>query len=167
MFDMDANEAATAAWIEDTERFDRVQSVLRQTREPMPVARIVDQAHVSETTARKHLARLVELGPATATQDGQTTRYHRNEEHHILHRIQRLQREHTRTELLDGIREMKEQIRSYREEYEVESPEELALDIQADDESWNVLSEWESTRRNLVLAQTALSYGQARTLIEA
>lgn len=164
---MDVNEAATAAWIEDTEGFDRVQSVLRQTREPTSVAQIAERAHVSETTARKHLSRLVELGPASATQDGQTTRYSRNEEYHILQRIRQLQRDHTRTELLAGIRGMKEQLQSYRKQYNVESPEELALDIEAGDEPWNVLSEWESTRRNLALAQTALSYGQARNIIEA
>lgn len=177
---MNVNEAATATWVEATDGFDRVQSVVRQTREPATVTRIAEQAHVSETTARKHLDRLVELGPATATQDGRTTLYHRNEEYHILQRVRQLQREQTRAELLDGIKEMKNQLRIYREQYGVESPEEIALDIveeestgdpddaveNMDDEPWHVISEWQSTRRNLALAQTALSYGQARELIE-
>jgi DNA-binding MarR family transcriptional regulator len=165
---MDVNETATSQWIENTEGFDRVQSVLRQTREPTPVTQIAEQAHVSETSARKHLDRLAELGPAATTQDGRTTLYHRNEEHHIFQRIRRLQREHTQAELLDGIREMKYRIQDYREQYSVESPEELALDIDGTDkEPWQVISEWESTRQNLAVAQTALSYGQTRELIEA
>jgi DNA-binding Lrp family transcriptional regulator len=165
---MDVNETATSQWIENTEGFDRVQSVLRQTREPTPVTQIAEQAHVSETSARKHLDRLAELGPAATTQDGRTTLYHRNEEHHIFQRIRQLQREHTRTELFEGIREMKDKLREYREQHSVESPEELALDFDStDEESWQVISEWESTRQNLALVQTALSYGQARELIEA
>jgi DNA-binding transcriptional regulator GbsR (MarR family) len=164
---MDVNEKATSRWIKATDGFDRVRSVLRQTREPTPVTQIAEQAHVSETSARKHLDRLAELGPAATTQDGRTTLYHRNEEHHIFQRIRQLQREHTRAELFDGIREMKSQLQNYREQHSVESPEEIALDIDDRDEPWHVISEWESTRQNLALAQTALSYGQARELIEA
>lgn len=47
-------------------------------------------------------------------------------------------------------------------------PEELALDLDAEEaEPWDAISEWEGTRRNLALAQTALSYKRTRDLIEA
>lgn len=165
---MNVNEAATERWLEATDGFERVQSVLRQTREPTPVKEIAEQAHVSETTARKHLARLVDLGAATTVQNGRTTLYERNEEYHILKRVQELQHDHTREELLDGIRDMKATIREYRENHGVENPEELALDLEGDEERpWNVIAEWEGTRRNLALAQTALSYKRTRELVEA
>lgn len=165
---MDVNEAATERWIETTDGFERVRSVLRQTREPTPVKGIATRAHVSETTARKHLNRLADLGAAATTREGRTTLYERDEEHHIIQRVQDLQREHTRQELLDGIREMKSTIREYRNTYDVDSPEELALDLETDEsDPWNAVSEWEGTRRNLALAETALSYKQTRELIEA
>lgn len=164
---MDVNEAATEQWLETTDGFERVQSVLRQTREPTRVAEIAERAHVSETTARKHLTRLADLGAATTRQDGRTTLYERNEEYHLIRRVQELQREHTRGELFDGIREMKADIREYRERYGVEDPEELALDLNGEEtEAWDTISEWEGTRRNLALAQTALSYKRTRELVE-
>ena len=165
---MDVNEAATEQWLETTDGFERVQSVLRQTREPTPVKEIAERAHVSETTARKHLTRLADLGAGMTEQDGRTTLYERNEDYHLIQRVQELQREHTRAELLDGIREMKAEIGKYRESYGVENPEELALDFENEgEESWAVISEWEGTRRNLALAQTALSYKRTRELVEA
>lgn len=165
---MDVNEAATERWIENTDGFDRVRSVLRQTHKPTAVSEIADWAHVSETTARKHLDRLVDLGAATTTQKDRTTLYERNEEYHIVQRVQELQREHTRQELMKGIQAMKATIREYRENYGVDSLEDLALDLDAEEaEPWDAISEWEGTRRNLALAQTALSYKRTRDLIEA
>lgn len=164
---MDVNEAATQSWIESTDGFERVRSVLRSTREPASAAGIAEQAHVSETTARKHLTTLAELEVATTTRDGRTTLYSRNEEYHLVRRVQQLQREHTRNELADAIAEMKAEIRRLRERYDAESPEELAIELDADEAGWDDRSRWEATRRNLALAQTALSYRNARDVVEA
>lgn len=164
---MDVNESATQTWVESTDGFERVRAVLRSTRKPASAAKIAEQAHVSETTARKHLGVLAELEVATTTREARTTRYARNEEFHLVRRVQQLQNDHTRSELADAIQEMKAEIRDLRERYGVESPEELAIELDADSEGWDDRSRWEAIRRNLALAQTALSYRNTRDVIEA
>ena len=164
---MNVDESATETWVESTDGFERVRAVLRSAREPASAVEIAEQAHVSETTARKHLGTLADLEVATTTRDNRTTRYARNEEYHLVRRVQQLQREHTRRELADAIEEMKTKIREFRERYGVESPEELAIELDADGEGWDDRSRWEGTRRNLALTQTALSYRNARDVVEA
>lgn len=178
---MNVDQAADERWRDSTDGFERVKAVLRQTREPATAAAIAERAAVSETTARKHLETLIELGAAATAREGRTTRYERNEEFHIVRRIQELQREHTRAELLDAIREMKAKLARYREEYGADSPEELALDLEGRElldsgdgpsgavggEPWDGIADWRSTRQNLAFAQTALSYKRTRELVEA
>lgn len=59
---------------------------------------------------------------------------------------------------------MKRRIRDWREEFGVDSPEELARELDvtdADTDHGTVLTEWQTTRRNLALAQAALAIGEA------
>lgn len=177
----DPNEAAIETWIETTDGFDRVEAALQQTREPDTAAAIAERAHVSESTARKHLSRLVDLGVASTTTDGRTTRYARNEDHYLMERVQELQRTHSRDELIEAIVEMKADLQTYRDRYDAESPEELV--VRSDESSpagaaaggpgvedadpWSDLAEWRATRQNLAVAQTALSFKRASDLANA
>jgi hypothetical protein len=59
---------------------------------------------------------------------------------------------------------MKAQIQEWREKYDVDSPEEFARELEIDDADTNhgvLLREWQTTRRNLALAQAALAIGEA------
>lgn len=166
----DPNQAATEQWIETTDGFERVEAVVTQTRDPTSAAEIAEQAHVSESTARKHLERLVDLGPATALTEGRTTRYQRNEDHYLMERVQELQRTQTRDDLLQGIEDLHAEIRAYGEKYTVDSPEELALEIDSTEGSadpWGDVTAWQTARRNLAIAQAALAFKRARDLAEA
>lgn len=173
----DPNEAAIETWIESTDGFDRVEAVVQQTQDPETAATIADRAHVSESSARKHLGRLVDLGVATATESGRATRYARNDDHYLLARVQELQRTHSRDELVDAIGEMKADLRAYRDRYDVDSPEELAIQVDpgemdaaspADaDGPWGAIADWRATETNLAVAQTALSFDRARSLANA
>lgn len=164
---MDVDDRAREAWKAQTDGFDRVRSVLGTTRAPVSAGEIADEALVTEKTARKHLERLVELGVATSTQEGRTTHYVRDEGHHVTRRIRELATDHTRAELLSGIERMRSDIETYRERFDVDTPEEYAFDLGDESEDWTVLHDWEGTRRNLALAQAALAYGRARDLAEA
>lgn len=172
----DPNEAAIETWIETTDGFDRVEAVVQQTREPETAATIAEHAHVSESTARKHLSRLVDLGVASAVQTGRGTRYVRNEDHYLMERVADLQREYTREELVDEIAEMKADVDAYRDCYGIDSPEELAIAPESADEAtedadgrepWSDVADWQATRTNLAIAQTALSFKRARDLANA
>jgi hypothetical protein len=79
-----------------------------------------------------------------------------------MSRIRELREETDRSELLDGIKEMKAEIRLYEDRYDVVSPEELAQQLDADEtDGWEDLTAWRTTRQNLAVAQTALAYDEA------
>lgn len=161
----DVNETVVDDWVEETTPFERVHEVIRRVYEPTAAATIADRARVSPTTARKHLRTLVNTGEVTTAQDGQTTRYRRSETAIITEHAQSLLAERTPDEIAARIAEMKTRIREWREEYGVDSPEELARELavtDADSDHGQLLTEWQTTRRNLALAQAALAIGEAR-----
>lgn len=158
----DLNERAKADWEAETTPFERVYEVIEQTHEGQSAAEIADRALVSEPTARRHCRTLVNTGVAETDQDGRTTLYRRDGDRVLLTRIRELREETTRTELLEGIREMKTEIREYEDRYDVVSPEELARTLGAEETTgWEDLTAWRTTRRNLAVAQAALAYDEA------
>lgn len=166
----DPNQVAIEQWVATTDGFERVETVVGETREPASAAEIAARAHVSESTARKHLERLVELGPATAITEGRITRYQRSEDHYLMERVQELGRTRTSDELLAGIEDLKAEIREYRENYDVDSPEELALQVDVEEgpaDPWGDITAWQTARRNLAIVQAALAFKRARDLAEA
>lgn len=160
----DVNEAVVEEWIEDATPFDRVYGIVRRTYGPAAADEIAERARVSPTTARKHLRSLVDAGEVTTVQDGQTTRYRRSETAIVTEHAQHLLADLTPEEIASGVADMKASIREWREEYGVESPEEFAREldvVDADAEHGAVLTEWQTTRRNLALAEAALAIGDA------
>ncbi|MFC3959189.1 DUF7342 family protein [Halovivax cerinus] len=159
------DDVAAAEWQSESTAFERIETVLRRTREFETAGTLADRALVSEPTARKHLESLVESGRASATTLGGATQYRRNPDQRRLERVRQLADEHTRPELESAIREMKTRIRSYEDEYGATSPEELVSTLDPDDEEgWETVSQWKSTRRNLAFARTALAYTETRRL---
>jgi len=161
----DVNDRVVEEWVEETTAFERVYEVARRTYDPQSADRIGERARVSPTTARKHLRALVRSGDATTVQDGQTTCYRRSETAIVTEHAQSLLSERTLDEIASGITDVKATLRAWREEYGVESPEEFARELDVDDadgEHGAILTEWQTTRRNLALAEAALAIGEAR-----
>jgi DNA-binding MarR family transcriptional regulator len=160
----DVNEAVVAEWVEETTPFERVFAVIRRTYDPASADRVAERARVSPTTARKHLRTLVDTGEVTTAQDGQTTVYRRSETAVVTERVQSIREELTREEIATGIADMKTTIRDWRETYGVESPEALARELDvtdADEDHAAVVREWQTTRRNLAIAEAALAVEEA------
>lgn len=160
----DVNDVVVEEWVEGTTPFERVYEIIRRTYDSTSASQIADRARVSPTTARKHLRTLVDAGEVTTSQDGQTMLYRRSETGIITEHAQSLLAERTPEEIASGIAEMKTQIQEWRDEHGVDSPEELAreLDIEDVDSDYGaLLREWQTTRRNLALAQAALAIGEA------
>jgi DNA-binding transcriptional ArsR family regulator len=158
----DVNEQVKAEWKAETTPFERVYEIVEQTHEGQSAAEIAERALVSEPTARRHCKALVNTGFAETEPDGQTTLYKRNSDRALMSRIRELRDEATRTELLDGIQEMKAEIRRYEDRYDVVSPEELAQQLDGDEtDGWDDLTAWRTTRQNLAVAHAALAYDEA------
>jgi predicted transcriptional regulator len=153
-------------WQRSTTALERIQAVIEQTMEGKTAGEIADDALVSEPTARKHLKALVEVGTATANEERGATKYARNEDTLLYRRIRELATEHSRDALMKSIQEMKHRINELETEYDAASPEELvtSLDGDAPTGAWEAVSEWQTTERNLHIAQAAINYGRARDL---
>jgi predicted ArsR family transcriptional regulator len=159
------NQIVVDDWVEETTPFERVHEIIRRVYEPAAAAEIADRARVSPTTARKHLRTLVNTGEVTTSQDGQTTRYRRSETAIVTEHAQSLLAERTSDEIAARIADMKTRIQEWREEHGVDSPEAFARELEvadADSDHGQRLREWQTTRRNLALAQAALAIGEAR-----
>jgi DNA-binding MarR family transcriptional regulator len=160
----DVNDVVVEEWVEETTPFERVYEIIRRTYDPASASEIADRARISPTTARKHLRTLVDAGEVTTAQDGQTMLYRRSETGIVTEHAQSLLAERTPEEITSGIAEMKTQIQEWRDEHGVDSPEELAreLDIEdVDSDYGTLLREWQTTRRNLALAEATLAIGEA------
>lgn len=154
----DINERVTEEWKAETDAFERVTQVAEQTREPATSADIADRAHVSKTTAIKHLKRLASFGVVEQTSDGNALRWRRNESHAALQRAMELRAETDSRELVEAVEEMQAEIETYRERYGVDSPEALARTLDSGDETgWNTLQRWQTTAKNLGIAKLALA----------
>ncbi|SDK16098.1 Helix-turn-helix domain-containing protein [Halovenus aranensis] len=160
----DVNDVVEEEWIEETTPFERVYEIIRTTYNPASAGEIADRARVSATTARKHLRTLESAGEVTTSQDGQTTCYRRSETAIVTEHAQSLLAELSPEEIASGIADMKAQIQEWREEYGVDSPEEFARERDVDDvdnDYGAFLTEWQTTRRNLALAQATLAIAEA------
>lgn len=160
----DVDEAAVEEWVDENTPFERVYQVLRRTHDPQSADEVADRARVSPTTARKHLRTLADVGEVVTAQDGRTTLYRRSEVAVVTEHAQRLLAEHSLDQLAAGVVDTKASIREWREEHGVESPEALAREMDfedVDEERTSLVGEWQTTRRNLALAEAALAIGEA------
>jgi predicted transcriptional regulator len=163
----DINERVVDEWTESTTARERVKEILEETTTYSKVSTIADRARVSEPTARKYLNELVEEGTGTTEQDGRTTLYKRDQGRLVDRRIEELRTTCSHQELVEAVQEMKESIAEFRETYDVESPEDLVIELEVGDEGWSDVGQWQSTRRNLAIAKAAIQVDEAHRLAEA
>lgn len=164
----DVNEYVRERWKKETTPFERVHEILEQTHEGQSATEIAERALVSEPTARRHCNALVNTGFAETENEGQTTLYSRSSNHVLTTRIHELREETSRDELLEGIEQMKREVRGYEEQYNALSPEELARKLDPDDpDGWDDLTDWKTVRKNLALAHAALAYDEASRQLTA
>lgn len=162
----DVNEWAVEEWTESTTAAERILAVLQLTRSPESASEIAERARVSTPAAREHCNRLARPGgPAVAIEEGGRTRYMRDPDQERFERIKTLADGHTRSEIEAAIRDMKTEVREYEDTYDVTSPEELARELEPDDDpGWEAVSTWKTVRKNLSFAKTALAFMETRTI---
>ena len=157
-WDGDINETVVEEWKSETTPFERVREVLLSTTAPQYAKEIAERARVSEPTARKHLNLLTDSGIAETAETGQGTQYKRSRQSVAMQRISDLHTELSRKALTEGIKDLRQQIQTYQNEYHATSPDDLALQLESgEDEGWAVVSEWRSLEDNLDIAQAALA----------
>lgn len=162
----DVNELVTSEWTDETTPFERVRTVMKRTYDPQSADEIASRARTTPTTARKHLRQLAESGfvETTSNPERDATLYRRSNESLVLEQARDLLEEVDSDDLVARIAAMQADIRTYREELGVDSPEDAVLrDADVDQET---LRDWQTTRRNLGFAKVALALSEAEAAIQ-
>lgn len=173
----DVNDAVIEEWVDETTPYERVRQVIAHTYSAVTANRVADQAHTAAKTARKHLDALAAEGFVTTTpgEHGATT-YRRSPESLVVEQAADILEHVSTDELVSRITDMREQLESFRVEYGVDSPEELAVEqtnqtlTDTDGAQTEIdpadLQEWQTTRRNLAFANAALSIANAERFVD-
>jgi len=150
------------AWTGETAGVDRVISVALTLEQPRTAGWIADEAEVSATTARDHLARLVDLRVLSAVEQRGAKTYFPDAAYQRFRDVSQLVEEHTREELEQITVTAKQDIEELQATYDVESPTELRELATAEQTSsadarkyFRKASEWDRHRHILSIAEEA------------
>ncbi len=150
------------AWKAQTSAFDRVRSVAETIAQPRPAPDIAAEAHVAENTARNHLERLAEMNVLLKTDRDGTTLYAPDPIHTRMQLLRDLLDSHDRDELIRLKADLQTEIETWREEYSVDSPDELRGRAAETDESEETravrqtANDWELVRYRLEAVEDAI-----------
>ncbi|MFC5973445.1 hypothetical protein ACFPYI_19115 [Halomarina salina] len=152
------NDEQARSWTDGLSAAERVEAVALTVSEPRTANWIAGEAEVAHETATKYLNRLVDDGKLSADARGQQTTYEPDPVGQYLIEMRELYEEHSPDELAVSLEEMNEQIRTWKTEYDVETPNELRAslgrteDLTDERQRRQVAGEWDhlKTRRRLV-----------------
>ena len=173
----DVNEAVGKEWEADTTPYERVREVVSHAYTPLSADTVAGDARTSPKTSRKHLNALADEGfVATNTRENGGKYYRRSPESLVVEQTADILAHVSIDELRGRVLEMRERISDFQAEYNVESPEELVVDrtnralseVASDHEELDsdTIREWQTTRRNLVFANAALSIANAERFVD-
>lgn len=162
----DVNEAAVTDWKSETTTRERIKAVITRTTEPTPASEIADKARASQPVVRDELAELAEIGLIEKIDGGQGTLYKRNDQMYIYRQVLKLQDEYSEDELVETLQDLKQTVSEIRAKHGVESPAELAQQLDPDDNGgWDDHTTWETAQKNLYLAKAAISFYDAEKVV--
>ncbi|MFC7185568.1 DUF7342 family protein [Halorubrum yunnanense] len=173
----DVNEAVGAEWESETTPYERIRHVIRRRYSPVSADAVADDARTAPKTARKHLNTLADEGFVETTPgEHGSTLYRRSPESLVVQQAADILAHVSTDELATRIQEMREQLTEYQAEFDVDSPEELAVNqtnqalaesgSQPDEVDPERIREWKTLRRNLAFANAALSIGNAEQFVD-
>jgi hypothetical protein len=143
---------------------DRVRMVVRQLSEPRTANWIASEAGWSHEPTKRVLERLVSDSILYRDDSGTHTTYYPDYRRQAMQEAMRLRdSEHTVEELTDRLGEMKAQIRDWKDEFDIESPNQLrgtladdALDLDEEDRRREIAREWEHLQRRIQIVGFAI-----------
>jgi DNA-binding transcriptional ArsR family regulator len=162
----DVNEAAVSDWKDETTTRERIKAVITRTTEPTPASEIAEKARASQPVVRDELKELTDIGLVETIDSGQGALYKRNDQMYIYQQVLKLQEEYSEDELIETLQELKQTVQDIRTKYGVESPAELAQQLNPDDQDgWDDHTTWQTAQKNLYLAKAAISFYDARKVV--
>jgi len=150
----DVNEAAVDDWKSETTTRERVKAVITRTTEPTPASDIAEKARASKPVVRDELNELTEIGLVEKIDGGQGALYKRNDQMYIYQQVVKLHEEYSEDELIETLQDLKQTVQEFRRKYSVESPAELAQQLDPDDQKgWEDHTAWQTAQKNLYLSE--------------
>ena len=160
------NEAAVTDWKSQTTTRERIKTVITRTTEPTPASEIADKARASQPVVRDELNELTEIGLVEKIDGGQGALYKRNDQMYIYRQVLKLHDEYSEDELIETLQNLKQTVNDIRAEHDVESPAELAQQLDPDEqEGWDNHRTWQTAQKNLYLAKAAISFYDAEKVV--
>jgi predicted transcriptional regulator len=143
---------------------DRVRMVARQLSEPRTANWIASEAGWSHEPTKRVLERLVDDGILHRDESGTHSTYYPDYRRQAMQEAMRLRdSSHTVEELTDRLADMKTQIRDWKDEFDVESPNQLrgtladeTLDADKEDRHREIAREWEHLQRRIEIVGFAI-----------
>lgn len=151
-------------WKTHQSAFDRVRSIAVTLTRPRSAAWIAEEAAVAENTARDHLRRLVEMNVLREVAGENATCYEPDPLYVRMRALRELLDGRTRSDLLDLRADLQEQVETWRDEYDVDSPAELralAADTDSATETRDLrrtAADWEIVAYRLGLVAEAIEH---------
>lgn len=160
----DDSNPGTERWVEATSAFDRVRSVAFTLQQPKTARQIAESAHVAEKTVRGHLQRLVEMDVMLEEPGEGPTTYYPDPAYMRYREVRTLARDHDRDELTEIVATFKRDVEAWRDEFDVETPDELRASVADADvaeeevyERQKIAEDWAYTEHRLDLIKDALA----------
>lgn len=162
----DVNEAAVSDWKDETTARERIKAVIERTTELTPASEIAERARASQPVVRDELNELTDVGLVEKTDAGQGALYKRDDQMYIYQQVVDLHDEYDEDELIAALQDLKQRVNEIRTKHDVESPTELAQQLDPDDhEGWEDHTTWQTAQKNLYLAKAAISFYDARNVV--
>ena len=145
-------------WTESLSAAERVEAVALTVSQPRTANWIAEEAEVAHETAVKYLDRLVDDGKLRPDSRGRQTTYEPDPVGQYLFEMRELYDSHSPDELAASLEDMNSQIDGWKDEYDVETPNQLRASLASGDgsreggERRRTARDWEhlAARRRLV-----------------
>lgn len=159
-------EPSTEVWKKHTAPFDRVQSVSQSLSTPRSASWIAAEASVSESIARDHLNRLVEMTVLLEFDGEGTITYAPDPIYQRFQVVRELLGEYDQDGLLKLKEDLRARIETWQDEYEVNSPDDLrdlatgTDSVEQAAEMRRTAAEWDVTEYRLGIVEDVIdNYG--------
>jgi len=116
-------------WSDSLSAADRIEAVAVTVSDPKTANWIATEADVAHETATKYLQRLTEDGKLRAETQGEQTTYRPDPVGQYLIEMRELYEDHSPDQLAESLEAMNEQIRAWKTDYNVETPNELRASL--------------------------------------
>lgn len=159
----DGPPPGTAEWKDQTKTIERIIEVALTLERPQTAGWISDQAAVAEQTAREYLGSLTDLGVVAKTEARGVSKYQLDRAYKRFKEVSEYVEKFERDELMDLVADIQGQIEETKEEYGVDTPDELRQQSTVEGTSPDdvrkykmAASEWETLEHRLDVIEEAL-----------